>query len=262
MFRHVVVPLDGSQLSEAVLPASAFIAEKLGARVTLLHVLERDASPEVHGDHHLTSREEAYAYLTELARVTFPAGAQVEQHVHEIEITDVPRGIVDHIEELAPDLIVMTTHGRGGLGSVLFGSIAQQVISRSTVPVMLIRPPVAGETPSFAPRRLLVPLDGNPEHEQALTVAEGMASVCGCHVRLVLVVPTVGALTGREAATARVLPGASRLMLEMAERDALAYLEKHAARLAGAGVEVSTEVRRGDPITSIVEAARAPTRRT
>ena len=64
----------------------------------------------------------------------------VERHVHGGEVDDVARSIVDHVAELGPDLIVMCTHGRGGLRGFMFGRIAQQVVGLDRTPVLLIPP--------------------------------------------------------------------------------------------------------------------------
>jgi nucleotide-binding universal stress UspA family protein len=63
MFKRLLVPLDGSHLAEAALPAAAFLALKLNAVLTLVHIVERNAPEEIHGDRHLTNADEANAYL-------------------------------------------------------------------------------------------------------------------------------------------------------------------------------------------------------
>ena len=63
MFTHLLVPLDGSSLAETALPATAYLARVLPARVTLLHLVERHPPSEVHHDRHLTNAAEASAYL-------------------------------------------------------------------------------------------------------------------------------------------------------------------------------------------------------
>src|ERR1700728_1708147 len=87
--RHLIVPLDGSHLAEAALPITRQLAEKLGAPVTLVHLIERNAPQQIHGQHHISNPEEAERYLSELGRRVFPSGPRVEQHVHAAEITDV-----------------------------------------------------------------------------------------------------------------------------------------------------------------------------
>src|SRR5689334_432780 len=165
MFKHILIPLDGSRLAEAALGAGIYLAGLLGATVTLLHVIERDAPREVHGDRHLRDAAEATAYLDQVAARAFPPDIHVERHVHGPEVTDVARGIAGHVGELGPDLIVMCTHGRGGLRGWMFGRIAHQVVNLGTKPVLLVQPAESGATPPFSCRRLLVPLDGNPAHE-------------------------------------------------------------------------------------------------
>jgi len=82
MFKHLLVPLDGSHLAEAVLPAVSFLAQKLRVPITLTHVIERDAPRKIHGEPHLANEEEAYAYLDQVAARAFAAKLRVECHVH------------------------------------------------------------------------------------------------------------------------------------------------------------------------------------
>jgi nucleotide-binding universal stress UspA family protein len=257
MFRHLLVPLDGSRLAEAALPAAAFLAQKLGASVTLIHIIERDAPQAIHGERHLTNPDEAHAYLDEVAGRAFPDDVQVERHVHTSEMKDVARGIVDHVDEFAPDLIVMCTHGQGGLRDLLYGSIAQQVVALGTTPVLLIQPTDASGEAPFTCRRLLVPLDGNPDHEHGLPVAAELARICSAGLHLVFVVPTLGTLSGEQAATGLLLPGATREILELARQDAEGYLQRHVAWLQARGLSVTAEVCRGDPTAAIVATASA-----
>jgi len=257
MFKHLLVPLDGSRLAEAALPAAACLAEHLGASITLIHIIERDVSGEIHGERHLTTPAEANAYLEEVAQRALPAELHVERHVHTVGTDVLPQSILDHVEELAPDLIVMCTHGAGGLRDFLFGSMAQQVIARGTTPVLLIRPQEKSASESFAVERMLVPLDGDPDHEQGLTVAAELARHCGAELSLVFVVPTTGTLSGQEAATGRLLPGSMRAVLELAQQNAAEYLARRMAAVQATGLTVKAAISRGDPAAAIVEAAEA-----
>jgi nucleotide-binding universal stress UspA family protein len=257
MFKHLLVPLDGSRLAEAALPAAACLAEYLGASITLIHIIERDASGEIHGERHLTTPANANAYLEEVARRALPADIHVARHVHTVGTADLPQSILDHVEELAPDLIVMCTHGSGGLRDFLFGNIAQQVIARGNTPVLLIRPKEKNVHETFAVHRLLVPLDGDPAHAQGLPVAADLARLCGAELFLVFVVPTTGTLSGQEAATGRLLPSTMRAVLDLAQQDAAEYLAGQMTALQETGLTVKAAIRRGDPATAIVEAADA-----
>lgn len=253
MFKHLLVPLDGSHLAEAALPAAVYLAKVLGARVTLLHVIERDAPREVHGDRHLNDADEAKDYLAGIARA-FPAGVHVEQHVHGAAEKDVANGIAMHVEEWEPDLIVMCTHGRGGLRGWMYGRIAHRVAKLGKVPVLLV-PAVAGAAPAFSCNKLLVALDGNPAHERGLTVGAGLAKFCGAELHLIMVVHQLKTLSGEQAATASILPGATSVLLDLAEQGAEQYLSRHVALLQAEGFTATADVRRGDPVTVIVDAA-------
>jgi nucleotide-binding universal stress UspA family protein len=255
MFKHILVPLDGSALAEVVLPAAHYLARALGAQVTLIHILEQGASASIHGERHLTEAEEAEKYLEEIARRTFPADTPVSRHVHPEAMESVARGIVDHQAELAPDLILMCTHGRGGLRELLFGRIAQQVVASGRTPVLLIRPPGPKPEEPFRCRTLLAPTDGKPAHERGLDLAFGLARSTGAQVRLLAVVPTMEKLVGRQATSSRLMPGTTRAVLELAEEQLASYLRGQATRGEALGVAVSASVRRGDPASVIAETA-------
>ena len=254
MFKHILVPLDGSRLAEAALPYAATLATTLGAAITLIHVIEHDAPSEIHSDRHLTDPEEAAAYLAEVAGRALPIQAAVDTHVHTNEVRDVARSIVDHADELAPDLIVMCTHGRSGLRDVFVGSIAQQVIARGNTPVLLVTPHDRGEG-SFRCRQVLVPLDGDPEHEQGLPVAVKLSEAFGAALHLLMVIPTLETLKGERAATGRMLPGAMRAMLDLREPGGKDYLAHQLAAIKPTGLSLSGEVARGEVVPNIVEAA-------
>jgi nucleotide-binding universal stress UspA family protein len=256
MFTRILVPLDGSRLAEASLDAAAYLAKTLGLAVTLVHVIEYQAPDEIHGEPHLTSEQDARIYLDEVAGRAFPAGVNVDLHVHTNEVKDVAGSIVNHIQELKCDLVVMCTHGWGGIRSWLFGTIAQQVISRGKTPVLLIEPRVSKVSPVFACQRLLVALDGNPDHEQGLPVTIELARGCQADVHLVMVVPTRKELSMEQAATSMFLPGSTSALLDLTETSAKEYLDRQVNILVGKGLSVTSEVRRGDPAKTIIRTAR------
>jgi nucleotide-binding universal stress UspA family protein len=256
MFEHVLVPLDGSRLAEAALPPATYLAQALGASVTLVHIIERDAPQTIHGERHLVDPEETYAYLDEVVHSAFPTELHVKEHVHTSQTADVAHAIVDHTEELSSDLIVMCTHGQGGLRDLLFGSIAQQVLALGTIPVLLIRPRGIGEQQPFNCRKLLVPLDSMPDHEQGLGMAIELAHACGAELHLLLVVPTLSTLSGSHAVAGRFLPGATTQVLELSQQEAEAYLHRNLSQLQAQGVSAKAEIGRGEPVANIFDEAR------
>jgi nucleotide-binding universal stress UspA family protein len=257
MFKHLLVPLDGSRLSEAALPAAAYLAQKLDATVTLLHIIEHDAPEEVHHERHLTDPDSACTYLAEVAERAFPPGLRIERHIHDTAVDDVARSLVEHTAELVtPDLIVMCQHGPSGVRDWLFGHLGDKVIALGQTPVLLVHPPESTAAPAHTFSRLFVPLDGRPEHEQALPGAIQLAQACSSTVHLAMVIPTLGTLPGEKAAAGRLLPGTMTAMLEMEEESAEGYLRPLIARLQAAGVTATAEVARGDPAATIVSIAQ------
>src|SRR5512140_1671491 len=99
MFKHILVPLDGSHLSEAALIPAELLARTLGAPITLIHIIEQDAPSEVHKERHLREYNEAIVYLREVAQRVFSPNLIVEIHVHSAAVDDVAHSIVQHAHE-------------------------------------------------------------------------------------------------------------------------------------------------------------------
>ena len=255
MFKHILVPIDGSSLAEAALPAAAFLAEKLRARVTLMHVVERNAPDEVHGQPHLKHPQEAERYLRELAKRAFPKKTPIDCHVHTNEVDDVAGSIVEHSEELSHDLVIMCSHGRGAALHMFLGSIAQSVIARGSQPVLITHPDEQGGPPAFTCRHILVPMDDDPEHAQALPVAKDLARACGATLHLIAVIPELATISSGKAVASRLLPGTTSRLLDLATQDAEQYFQGIETSLRKEGFQASAHVLRGDPASVIVEAA-------
>ena len=250
MFAHILFPLDGSAQAEAVLPLGAAIALRHHSDVTLLHLIERGAPSAVHGEQHLNEVAGAGAYLDAIRERAFPASLNVDRHVHSRSYEHVPDGIVKHAAELDADLVIMCTHGRGGIRHRLFGNIAERVVHAGITPVLLV-PPEAREAP-FPFRRLLVPLDGNVAHEVALDVAAELAALYDASVMLLMVVPTLGTLpVERRAGT--LLPGSMSELLDLEQENAIDYVSERMDRLEERSVRVEARVARGDAAALIAE---------
>lgn len=260
--RSILVPLDGSRLAEGVLSAARALGERLGATVTLLHVLERGAPQTVHGERHLRTEAEAAAYLAALAPRVAAGGAKVLTHVHENPENDVARSIVEHAAELGVDLVALASHGSSGVRGFLFGSIAQQVLRRGAWPVFVVQVRESTSNDAvdqpFICRSAAIALNGTAEAEAALPSAATIATALGATVRLIYAVPTLGTVDPTRAATATLVPGATRAILDLEEGDAGRYLTQVAAALAQQGIAATPAVVRGEPADSIVaEAERA-----
>jgi len=257
MFKHILLPLDGSQLAEAALPVVADLAEKLKAQVTLLHVIERNAPASVHGQRHLTIEEDACQYLQEIADKHFAPSTEVYRHVHSEEVSRVAQSIVQHSAEFDPDLIVMCAHGQGGLRDFVVGSIAQQIIAAGTIPVLLLQPQTSEENSFLGFQRLLVALDGDTDHESGLKIAVDLAAELNAAIHLIQVVPTLSTLNPRHSATGTLLPATTSALLEIDEDNAVEYLEEKIKQIQKKNIPITAEVERGDPARQVVQSADA-----
>lgn len=146
-YQHLLVPSDGTPLSERALGQALALAKALGARLTLLHVQPPlPVSLVGMGEMLDPATVESLALLAEREsrRIVEAARARALQDGLEIQTEvlkqDLPhRGIVDTAQRLGCDLIVMASHGRRGLSSLLLGSETQRVLLHASVPVLVVR---------------------------------------------------------------------------------------------------------------------------
>jgi nucleotide-binding universal stress UspA family protein len=253
VFKHLLVPLDGSRLAESVLPKAVYFAGLFAARLQLIHIIEAAAPAAVHGDRHLTGEAEARAYLDAIVQRLARPDLRIDCEVHAAKEEDVAHSIIEHSVELGIDLVLLCAHGHGGLREMFVGSIAQQVIQRGTTPVLLVRPTEGDADATYACKSILTPLDGSDLHEPALPVAAAVARAAGAALHLLTVVPTAATLSPERAATGVLLPSTMTAILDLVQRDAISYLQKKTASLVADGVKASAEVMRGDAATCIIE---------
>ena len=154
MIKTILLPTDGSECSGKALAYALSFAKQYGARVVVLHVIDRRweeqtrvVSAEVGQD--LTQKirdgyaEEARGILREAADAAAKTGVSVETRV----LTGVPyEDIVRVAEELPADLIILGTHGRTGMSHLLLGSVAERVIRLAPCPVLTVKPKAAENT--------------------------------------------------------------------------------------------------------------------
>jgi nucleotide-binding universal stress UspA family protein len=147
MYKHILVPTDGSELSRAAIGEAVRLARAVGAKVTGFHVVP-EYHPQVFGDfipHPSIGREafEAGARATAekyLSIVKHEAAAAKVRCATDYAASDlVHRAIIKAARSKKCDLIVMASHGRRGLAKLLLGSQATKVLTLSTVPVLVCR---------------------------------------------------------------------------------------------------------------------------
>ncbi len=251
MFKNILVPLDGSKLSEASLAPAALLAQGFKSHVTLLHVIEQDAPAEIHKERHLTKPDEAEAYLLDAAKRAFPSDVKVETHVHSAPVTDVIKSILEHVSEFRPDLIITCTHGNSGIRDVLIGTIAQQIVAHGSTPLLLVKP----DLPRFQLDRILVPLDPKSHHDDSLPVAKLLGTAFGAKIHLLSIIPTFSTLAGEQAAAGNLMPATAQVLLDIQEENASDELNMHTDEFRKDDIKVFAEVSRGDPARGIVKIA-------
>lgn len=144
MFKHILVPVDGSDLSSRAMTSSIELAKTLGARITGF-VAEPDlpmstisTNPTVFTEqvkaHEAKSEAHAQAVLAKFEAIAKEAG--VEFAADHTSTQQVDRAIVEAAERAGADLILMVTHGRGFFGELLFGSHTKNVMSMTKVSLL------------------------------------------------------------------------------------------------------------------------------
>ncbi len=142
MYQRVLVPLDGSPIAETILPFIEQIAGPLDMEIMLLRVVPLGAldvvamAREVPAGEPIAKELEAQAYLEPLVEGLKGKAVRAGGRVR---IGDPATEIVAAAREIRADLIAMTTHGRSGLGRLLFGSVAEAVLRTSPIPVFLLK---------------------------------------------------------------------------------------------------------------------------
>ena len=249
-FARILVPLDGSRLAEAVLPAVRSLGQKLGATALLLHVMEREPPTAVHGEPHLCDEQDALTYLERRAAELRRDGIAAESHVHGRPVDDVAPAVDQHAHEFGADLIAMCAHGRSNLRTRLVGSIAERILRGGSVPILL-RTVQRADVPAFDLRKLLVPVDFHHDVDAALDAARTLAARYGAAVTL------LAALEPPAPETSRLLPATSALMRDYELDDLDRRLAGLADRLRSDLPEVRAVVADQPPTDAIVAALPA-----
>ena len=144
MFKHILVPVDGSSTSNLAVEKAIGLAKAFGSRVTSVFVIDPYPFTGVGTDFAYGQAEYLNAATAEAnaaikaAKTAFEdAGVSVETSV--IEAHAAWRGVVQAAKSTQADLIVMGSHGRSGLEKLVLGSVTQAVLSHTLLPVLVVR---------------------------------------------------------------------------------------------------------------------------
>ena len=147
MFKNILVPTDGSKLSQKAVKEALELAKQTGAKLTALHVYPRfsgspygtfgpaeDVLEEAHKNQRRAEGESIFATVRKL---TEPSGVAFESVL--VESNDIWKQIITTAKKKKCDLICMASHGRRGFSSVLLGSETHKVLTHSELPVLVLR---------------------------------------------------------------------------------------------------------------------------
>lgn len=249
--RTVLVPLDGSAFAEQALPVALGIAQNMGAQLVLVSVLGEE--PLIPFEDRVATERLVWYHQSLVDRIGKAWDVSVSS---KILSGPVVKRLQRHVKDSRPDLVVMSTHGRGPLSRAWLGSVADHLVRRVSTPVLLIRPDQdaavdLGTHNHF--ERILVPLDGSERAEASLEWATQIGRATKASYTLLQVVPL------RLVPESPYLPHAvteSRAAQDGARQEADTYVRRRAGELRYNGFSVDTEVLVGiQPATGILRCA-------
>lgn len=252
MIEQIIVPVDGSVLSEQALPFATLLARSYGCPVVLAHVVELPMYVTIDDPVAFVAMDALQDYLNSLT----------DRAPRDLTARTVIRSGRPHSELLAladetpGSMIVMATHGRGGVPRALLGSVADKVVHESNVPVGLVR---AASTMPVVPDRLrtiAIPLDGSELSEAAFLMGVDLAGRTEADLELVRVVEPLwaayaGEMHGMMVADARLIDD----MMEEMEIEARTALDSLASAARRKGLAVEWSVEFGRPLSEILRFA-------
>lgn len=224
MYQRVLVPIDGSDFSEEILPYAATIAEANGADLEVVRAIENPAILDK------ANRQ--------LNRIDQRWGS------NNLIISgrgDVPTAIQEEADRVPQTLLAMTTRGRSGLAEALLGSVAHEIVRASTTPVLVYHPDAAarhqGERMDIT--TIVLPIDGSERVGPIEEVAGAWAKTLGAELELVQVLRVPFGVSPQKAVT---------------DPNRTAYIRSHAETL-GRRFDVPTrwEVLHGEPAGAIID---------
>lgn len=246
--RRVVVPLDGTALSAAILSDARRLAGPDGVLILVNEVGRRPPWEAAHLREERVAVEASREYLTGVAARLRAENVKVETET--MLADDTARGIDEAAMILDADMLALATHARDALGRFPPGSIARQALVHSSVPVLIRHVTERGTapvSPEPGERRIMVPLDGSAPAEGALPLVRELAAEWNASIWLVHVVSHYP-ITGY----ARTETDPDVVTDDLAYLAGHRYLDRIALRLGG---DVHAHVLLGSPVDELVTAA-------
>jgi nucleotide-binding universal stress UspA family protein len=255
MLNKILIPLDGSELSERALLPGLQLAQHAEAQLVLLSSLvpERVAVSDAYavGAYGTLSalqplakaRKDLAQYLHSVHAHKIPAGVEVKVELRE---GDPAESIVEAAKTAEAGLIVMSSHGYSGISRWVMGSVAERVLYKAPCPVLIVR----SAKPTL---HMLIPLDGSALSEQVLGTALEVAVNLQCRVTLMRAIQPSNSVDLTELE--KMEPGLGRSYQEEIHLETEDYLTPFANKYRGRVPELNTLVMHGPAAQSILDYA-------
>lgn len=258
MYSKMLLPLDGSDLAESMLPYAAAVAGTLGLDVLIVRVVDPAKTGGI-GEYEAYLDERAARIAEEAATQCRTTQGRYAPPVVSAELVygaDPATKIIEYATERQIDFMLMSTHGHSSVSHWVVGSVAEKVMRVSTVPVWLIRGALKDpEGYKTTLGRILVLLDGSPLSEAVLPHVETLVKQSRCPVvtTLVHVVEFKDVLSDYpEAKMQLTWEQHVTEKVAWATREARHYLEEIKQRLERSHAQVETEVLSGRPTEQLL----------
>jgi nucleotide-binding universal stress UspA family protein len=251
MYKVIMAPTEGADSERAAIAVAVKLAQRFDADLRLVRVettsrvIETIAQPPMLIDEQTVQAERLGSLQRLEALGTECRALGGIRVITALEDGPIQPALRDHAEEFNVDLIVMSSHSRGGVTRIALGSVTDYLIRHTNIPVLVVKPPVSfiGATPEETFSRIVVPLDGSALAEQILPEVAALASRLNSTVALLQVLTPL-----TDSQEQIIQPGFPRPDTDVAD----AYLARAASYLTKEGLAVSKEVVLRDDIATAI----------
>ena len=243
MYERILVPTDGSGVAASAAETAINLAARFESELHFVYVIETERLAYLVDDSRAELTRRGREAVEELEQRATSAGVTTKSEIVD-EDRSVHRSVLEYADDRGCDLVVMGTHGRTGVGRLVLGSVAEQTLRESRVPVMTVHEETVTDTDLES---LLVPFDGSESGLAAVDHALDLAASTDGGVSFLNVV-NHATIAGAETSAGTVI--------DALEEAGARIVETAAQRARDRGVQVDdTTVRIGSPFRTIVEYA-------
>jgi nucleotide-binding universal stress UspA family protein len=252
MYKKILVPLDGSNAAEIVIPYVEELGAKLGAEIIVVSVYE---SPDDMSHLHRYYLEHVVDQIQYQIK-EFEPGREIRIHSEVLQGKPAQQ-LLQYADKANVSLIAMSSYGSSGRKAKLIGNIATKVLWSTKRPVLLVRTPAIDTAikQKKLVKKILVPLDGSKTGETIIECAEVLAGALGAELVLFQVLEPLRIVAGFETVTPYSIPEGE----ESIRASARTYLNGVEEPLKKKGIKTSTAIVWGSAAERIIEYAEANT---